>query len=69
MNVGTGRCGFAHEVIKLVCEAAARSYVVAIEVKWRAGNPTFLCVDASLIKTAIRLTSKYFLEASSSSLY
>jgi UDP-glucose 4-epimerase len=61
MNVGTGRGGSVREVIKLVCEAAGRSDVVAIEEGRRAGDPAFLCADVSLIKRAIGFSSKYSL--------
>jgi UDP-glucose 4-epimerase len=69
MNVGTGRGGSVREVIKLVCEAAGRSDVVAEEKERRAGDPAFLCADVSLIKSAIGFTSKYSLEASAGSLF
>jgi UDP-glucose 4-epimerase len=69
MNMGTGRGGSVREVIKLVCEAAGRSDVVAAEKERRAGDPAFLCADVSLIKCAIGFSSKYSLEASTESLY
>ena len=69
MNVGTGRGGSVREVIKLVCEAAGRSDVVAIEEGRRAGDPAFLCADVSLIKSAIGFSSKYSLETSTESLF
>ena len=69
MNVGTGRGGSVREVIKLVCEAARRSHVVAEEKERRAGDPAFLCADVSLINSAIRFTSIYSLEASAMSLF
>jgi UDP-glucose 4-epimerase len=69
MNVGTGRGGSVREVIKLVCEAAGRSDVVAEEKERRAGDPAFLCADVSLIKGSIRFSSKYSLEASTGSLF
>jgi UDP-glucose 4-epimerase len=69
MNVGTGRGGSVREVIKLVCAAAGRKDVVAIEVARRAGDPTFLCADVSLIKNAIGFQSKYALESSAESLF
>jgi UDP-glucose 4-epimerase len=68
MNVGTGRGGSVREVIKLVCEAAGRSDVVADEKERRAGDPAFLCADVTLIKSAIGFSSKYSLEASTESL-
>jgi UDP-glucose 4-epimerase len=68
MNVGTGRGGSVREVIKLVCEAAGRSDVVAEEKERRAGDPAFLCADVSLINSAIGFWSEYSLEASTESL-
>jgi UDP-glucose 4-epimerase len=68
MNVGTGRGGSVREVIKLVCEAAGRSDVVAIEEGRRAGDPAFLCADVSLIKNEIKFTSKHSLDESISGL-
>jgi len=64
MNVGTGVGGSVREVIKLVCEAAGRSDVVAIEEGRRAGDPAFLCADVSLIKHVIEFGSKFSLEES-----
>jgi UDP-glucose 4-epimerase len=58
MNVGTGRGGSVREVIKLVCEAAERSDVVAIEVDRRAGDPALLCANVTLVKNAIGFTSR-----------
>jgi UDP-glucose 4-epimerase len=69
MNVGTGRGGSVREVIKLVCEAAGRSDVMAVEKERRAGDPAFLCADVSLIKSSIGFSSKYSLEVSTESLY
>jgi UDP-glucose 4-epimerase len=69
MNVGTGRGGSVREVIKLVCEAAGRSDVVADEKERRAGDPAFLCADVSLIQSAIGFSSKYSLEESTASLF
>ncbi len=69
MNVGTGRGGSVREVIELVCAAAGRSDVVAIEAERRAGDPAFLCADVSLIKKAIDFDSEYSLDASSMSLF
>jgi UDP-glucose 4-epimerase len=69
LNVGTGRGGSVREVIKLVCAAAGREDVVAVEVKRRAGDPAFLCADVSLIKSALGFSSKYSLEASTGSLF
>jgi UDP-glucose 4-epimerase len=69
MNVGTGRGGSVREVIKLVCEAAGRSAVVADEKERRAGDPAFLCADVSLIKGAIGFSSEYSLETSAKSLF
>jgi UDP-glucose 4-epimerase len=69
MNVGTGRGGSVREVIKLVCAAAGRNDVVALEQDRRAGDPAFLCADVSLIKNSIGYSSKYSLEASTESLF
>ena len=69
MNVGTGRGGSVREVIKLVCVAAGKPEVVAEEKERRAGDPAFLCADVSLIRNAIAFSSKYSLEASTSSLF
>jgi UDP-glucose 4-epimerase len=69
MNVGTGRGGSVREVIKLVCEAAGRDDVVAIEEGRRAGDPAFLCADVSLIQSAIGFGSKFSLETSTLSLF
>ena len=69
MNVGTGRGGSVREVIKLVCEAAGRGDVVAVEKERRAGDPAFLCADVSLIKSSIGFSSKYSLEVSTESLF
>jgi UDP-glucose 4-epimerase len=68
MNVGTGRGGSVREVIKLVCEAAGRTDVVAEEKERRAGDPAFLCADVTLIKSAIGFSSENSLEASTKSL-
>jgi UDP-glucose 4-epimerase len=59
MNVGTGRGGSVREVIKLVCEAAGRTDVVAEERERRAGDPAFLCADVTLIKSAIGFGARY----------
>jgi len=69
MNVGTGRGGSVREVIKLVCEAAGRSDVVADEKERRAGDPAFLCADVSLIKGAMGFSSEYSLKNSTANLY
>jgi UDP-glucose 4-epimerase len=69
MNVGTGKGASVREVIKLVCHAAGRSDVVAIEEDPRAGDPAFLCADVSLLKMAIGMNSKYSLQASTDSLF
>lgn len=68
MNVGTGRGGSVREVINLVCEAAKRSDVVAVEAERRAGDPAFLCADVSRIKNSIGFISNYSLVASAVSL-
>jgi UDP-glucose 4-epimerase len=69
MNVGTGRGGSVREVIKLVCEAAGRTDVVADEKERRAGDPAFLCADVNLIKSAIGYISSYYLQESTRTLY
>jgi UDP-glucose 4-epimerase len=69
MNVGTGRGGSVREVIKLVCEAAGKSDVVALEEGRRAGDPAFLCADISLIESEIGFSSRHSLEASTASLF
>jgi UDP-glucose 4-epimerase len=69
INVGTGFGASVREVIKLVSEAAGRSDVVAIEEGRRTGDPAFLCADVSLIKSAIRFSSKFSLEMSMESLF
>jgi UDP-glucose 4-epimerase len=68
MNVGTGRGGSVREVIKLVCEAAGKSEVVAEEKERRAGDPAFLCADVNLIKSTLCFSSKFSLEKSTKSL-
>jgi UDP-glucose 4-epimerase len=69
MNVGTGRGGSVRAVIKLVCEAAGRSDVVAKEEGRRAGDPAFLCADVSLIDNWVGFTSNYSLDVSTESLF
>jgi UDP-glucose 4-epimerase len=68
MNVGTGKGASVREVIGLVCEAAGRSDVVAIEEGRRAGDPAFLCADVSLIHVVIGFTLKTALNESAHSL-
>jgi UDP-glucose 4-epimerase len=69
MNVGTGRGASVRQVIKLVCEGAGRSDVVAVEADRRAGDPAFLCADVSRIKDALGFASKFTLAASTESLF
>jgi UDP-glucose 4-epimerase len=69
LNVGTGVGGSVREVIRLVAEASGHTDVVALEVERRAGDPAFLCADVSLIKNAIGFSSKYYLDASTESLF
>jgi UDP-glucose 4-epimerase len=69
LNVGTGRGGSVQDVIKLVCEAAGQTDVVAVEAERRAGDPAFLCADVSLIRISLRFESKFSLEISTKSLY
>ncbi len=69
MNVGTGRGGSVREVIKLVCAAAGRGDVLAVETARRAGDPAFLCAEVSLIKNTFKFVSKFSLESSTISLF
>jgi UDP-glucose 4-epimerase len=69
MNVGTGRGGSVREVIKLVCAAAGRSDVVAVETERRAGDPAFLCADVELIKSAVGFSSIHLMNASIESIF
>jgi UDP-glucose 4-epimerase len=64
MNVGTGRGSSVREVIKLVCEGAGRSDLVAEEKERRAGDPAFLCADVNLIQKEIRFNSLTALKSS-----
>ena len=50
MNAETGRGGSVREVIKLVCVAADRDDVVALEHARLAGDPAFLCASLKLIE-------------------
>jgi UDP-glucose 4-epimerase len=69
MNVGTGRGGSVRAVIKLVCEAAGRSDVVAKEEGRRAGDPAFLCADVARIRHNLNFESQYSLNKSTASLF
>jgi UDP-glucose 4-epimerase len=69
MNVGTGSGGSVREVIKLVCEAAGRTDVVAEEQGRRAGDPAFLCADVSLIRDTLVLDTFETLRMSVNSLF
>ncbi len=69
MKVGGGGGCSVREVIKLVCEAAGRPGVVAVENETRAGDPAFLCANVSLIEVTLGLQSTYFLESSVRSLF
>ncbi len=64
MNVGTGHGGSVHEVVKLICKAAGRSEVAAIEEGQRPGDPAFLCADVSLIQRTIDFRTNYSLRES-----
>jgi UDP-glucose 4-epimerase len=64
MNVGTGRGSSVREVIKLVCEGAGLSDLVAEEKERRAGDPAFLCADVNLIQKEIRFNSLTTLKTS-----
>jgi UDP-glucose 4-epimerase len=69
MNVGTGRGGSVREVIKLVCDAAGKSEVVADERERRAGDPAFLCAEVSIIQKSIGFNFIFSLEESITSLF
>ena len=66
MNVGTGRGNSVREVIKLVC-ATVGSRVVAEEKDRRAGDPAFLCSEASLLRRVLKFDYEYSLDKSISS--
>ena len=69
MNVGTGRGASVREVIKLVCNAAALSDVIAIEVERRSGDPAFLCADVTLINKVTGFVAQHTIEESVKSLF
>ena len=69
MNVGTGRGSSVNEVIKLICEQAGLSDVVAIQEGRRVGDSASLCADVSSIERAIGFNSKFSLEMSMDSLF
>jgi UDP-glucose 4-epimerase len=69
MNIGTGRGTSVREVIKLVCEAAAQSDVIAIETDPRSGDPASLCADVTLINNTTAFVSHISLESSIKSLF
>ena len=69
MNVGTGHGASVREVIKLVCDTAALSDVIAIEVERRSGDPAFLCADVTLINKATGFVAQQSIEASVRSLF
>lgn len=69
MNVGTGRGSSVNEVIKLICEQAGLSDVVAIQEGRRVGDSASLCADVSSIERAIGFSSKFSLEMSMDSLF
>ena len=69
MNVGTGRGSSVHEVIKLICEEAGLSDVVAIQEGRRVGDSASLCADVSSIERATGFSSKFSLEMSMDSLF
>jgi UDP-glucose 4-epimerase len=64
MNVGTIR-----EVIKMVCETAGRSHVVAEEKVCRAGHPELLCAEVGLLQSASEFSSECPLGANTESLF
>jgi UDP-glucose 4-epimerase len=69
MNIGTGRGTSIREVIKLVCDAAPPSDVIAIEADRRSGDPASVCADVTLIKKAIGFVTDNSIEASIKSLF
>ncbi len=69
INVGTGHGGSVHEVIKLVCNSAGMTDVMADEKGRRAGDPAFLSADVTLITNTFGFSSKYSLESSINSLF
>ena len=69
MNIGTGRGTSIREVIKLICDAAALSDVIAIETDRRSGDPASVCADVTLIKKAIGFVTQNSIEASIKSLF
>ena len=69
MNVGTGRGSSVREVIKLICEKAGLSDVVAIQEGRRSRDSASLCADVSSIERAIGFRSRFSLEMSMESLF
>jgi UDP-glucose 4-epimerase len=69
VNVGTGRGESVREVIRLVCEAAGKTNVEAVETQRRAGDPAFLCADVSLIENAVQFTTIFSLKKSVQSIF
>jgi UDP-glucose 4-epimerase len=68
MNVGTGKGASVREVIKLVCGAARKGNITAIEQGRRFGDPAFLCADSCLISSVIGFKSQLKLDESIASL-
>jgi UDP-glucose 4-epimerase len=68
MNVGTGKGASVREVIRLACQALKKADIVAIEKHRRAGDPAFLCGDASLIKKSLGYNVTYLLSESTNSI-
>ncbi len=68
MNVGTGHGASVREVIKLVCEAAGRTEVVATEGARRLGDPAILCASVAQIQLDLDFCAQNNLEASIRSL-
>jgi len=69
MNVGTGRGASVREVIEQICAATGQVNVIPSEVDRRAGDPTFLCADVSLIGSSVGVIAEYSLEASVKGLF
>jgi UDP-glucose 4-epimerase len=69
MNVGTGRGASVREVIHEICAATGRANVATSDVSRRAGDPSFLCADVSLIRNSAGVSAEYSLEASIKGLF
>ena len=69
MNAGTGRGASVREVINLISSFLGQNGVTVGEIDRRAGDPAFLCADASLMKTTISFSPQYSLSMSMESLF